>query len=370
MNKKIRVFIINNFPYPSLFPFFEELNEENSLLCKIFYVDESRDYPLSSIKKLKFDSDLLPGLLSPLKLFFRSFDVLIIDGWVNLACWISFFVCKLRGKPLILWVGSTESEKSWRRTIFLPLVKIILTNTTAFLAYGTKAKKYLLSLGVDKEKIFIAYNTVDIDFFQEQSDIWRKQKAKIKKELGIKDKKVILFMGRLIWEKGLEFLILAFKSLRPKIDNISLLIVGSGYKKQALENLIKKEKIEDVILTPGVRYTETPKYYSIADILILPSVSECWGLVVNEGMACGLPVLTSDKVGAGEDLIKHKENGFIFPAGNIKILSAYLEKILRSPFILKRMGERSLDLIRPFNNKNRIKSFLAAIHFCLSFKNV
>ena len=201
MNKKIRVFIINNFPYPSLFPFFEELNEENSLLCKIFYVDESRDYPLSSIKKLKFDSDLLPGLLSPLKLFFRSFDVLIIDGWVNLACWISFFVCKLRGKPLILWVGSTESEKSWRRTIFLPLVKIILTNTTAFLAYGTKAKKYLLSLGVDKEKIFIAYNTVDIDFFQEQSDIWRKQKAKIKKELGIKDKKVILFIGRLIWEK-------------------------------------------------------------------------------------------------------------------------------------------------------------------------
>jgi len=263
-----RVAIFHNIISPHITPLFEKLDKKRGLEMKFFFASESEsnrlwkeevgdkfNYKILPKIAIEFKSkDLFtyfinPTVFSELKKF--NPDVVIVAGWDLFAYQIAFLYAKLFRKKFILWSGSTVYETSWRRTISKPLVWLMVKGANACLAYGTRAKEYLISLGAKPEKIFIAYQTIDVKSFQKELEKWQKQRVKMKEKMGIKTGRVILFVGQLIERKGVLYLIKAFKKLKEELADVSLLIVGYGDLEEKLKEFVRKKEIKDVHFVGG-----------------------------------------------------------------------------------------------------------------------
>ncbi len=377
--KKKKVIILHNILNPHIISLFERLAKEKKYDFKFFFASESEanrlwktevgdkfDYKILPKIAIEFRrKDLFTYFINPtitLELIKYNPDIIITAGWDLFAYQMAFCYAKLFRKKFILWSGSTKYEKSWRRTISKPLVWLMVRGTNAYIAYGTRAKEYLISLGAEPDKIFIAYNTIDIESFQKELRRWEKQKDKIKEEIGIKKGKMILFVGQLIERKGIVYLIKAFKKLKRELIDVNLLLVGYGQQEKKLKEFVRKKKIKDVYFVGGTDWPEVAKFYAISDIFVLPSLEEVWGLVINEAMAAGLPVITTDRVGASFDLVKEGRNGYVVETENPRKLYKVLKKTVSNHENLVRMGKESSILARRFGVFNVITGFYEAVN--------
>src|SRR5439155_3721448 len=143
-----------------------------------------------------------------------------------------------------------------------------------------------------------------------------------------------------------------------KTSKAMLVYVGDGPLRPQLETYTKKSGIQHVYFMGVKNQTELPQFYAMADIFVLPSGFEPWGLVVNEAMCFGLPVIVSDQVGAAGDLVHHGLNGFVYPAGQVSILAEYLRALVADPAKGQRMGEISKQLISQRNYLQDTKKVL------------
>ena len=378
--RRYKVAIITNIPAPYRIPLFEKIAEHPSVDLHVYFTAVSEGNREWSVELSdRFNYKILPGftLKYPGKELFsyhfnisiiqelirNDYDVIIAGGYASFATQISFFLCKMRKVPFILWSGGTINEPSLLRKISLPLAKFIVRNSDACIAYGTRAKEYLVSLGASPEKVFIAYNTVDTDFFRQQNFKFKAQKDDLNDKMGIKNKKIALYIGQLIERKNVKLLIKAYSKLKDELD-IALLIVGNGMQKNELKNLCIKNNINDVFFVGFKQKEELPWYYAMSDLFVLPSAQEVWGLVLNEAMACGLPVIATDKVGASVDLIKNQENGYVVESRNIEQLYEAMKKILANPKIEESMSKRSQEMIEEsFTIEHAAKGFVSAIEY-------
>jgi len=256
--------------------------------------------------KTLFQFHLNPGFLKILERY--NPDKVIYFGFGGISLFQTMYWCHKNQKKLILWSGTVELNPAYdhnlRRAIFIPLLKPFLQNyVNSFIAYGTKAKEYLVKqLNIPAKKIELFYNTVDTAKYSQASPI----PAKVKQiQNKFKNKKIILFSGQLIERKGITQLIKAFQQTSDK-DSI-LLIAGNG----ELQKMVMANIAENIQYIGNFTSQDMPALYKIAKILIVPSLSESWGLVINEALACGIPVITTKYVGAATDLIKHQFNGII-----------------------------------------------------------
>jgi glycosyltransferase involved in cell wall biosynthesis len=383
MSEKVKTKLLHNIMAPYKFPLFKSLAHNKNLDFEVLFMSKSaknRRWALKGkdlgfkykiLPKLEFNflgKDLLTYIVSytfPFEFFKKKFDVLIVNGWQDLACQMAFFLCKLTGRKYIIWSESTINEKSWRRTLTLPLVKILVRGADACIAIGSRSKEYFEILGADPKKIFVAYYTVDIRHFIKGSTINQNERHLIKNKLGIRTSNMILYVGQFIERKGISYLLRAYKKLREKTSDTSLLLVGYGPQKDFLMERVKKKKIEDVIFMDHVELSQMPKMYAIADVFVLPSSEETWGLVINEAMAAGLPIITTNKVGASEDLVDDGRNGFVIPARNSRALEAALKRLFGSPKLRSKMSGESRKIISSFTPENSARSFAAAIEYTL-----
>lgn len=249
------------------------------------------------------------------------------------------------GKAKILFRGDSTllDEKPGLRTITRRvLLKWVYRHIDYALYVGTNNKEYYLKHGVPTHKLVLAPHAVDNNRFNSYAD-----EAKVKelqKELGIDQyKKVFLFAGKFEWKKNPALLVNAFNQINTN-DSI-LLMVGSG----SLENEIKELAADNVNIKflPFQNQSVMPVVYRLGDILVLPSVTETWGLCINEAMACRLGVFASDKVGSAIDLIDEGVNGCIFQSNNDKDLLSKLEQFAnKSKTELNRMGQNSFNKIK------------------------
>lgn len=376
--KKIKVAILHNIISPHVIPYFELLAKEKDLDVKVFFCSESegnriwkseigKKFPYAVLpnRKIEFKrKDLFtyyvnPSVISELKKF--NPDVVISAGWDLLSYQAAFFYSKIARKKFILWSGSTRYELSWRRTLASPLVRLMVKGSDAYIAYGTRAKEYLIFLGAKPKKIFISWNTTNIEYFRKESENYKKEKKSIKKKLGIKTAKVILYVGQLIERKGVKYLIEAFRKIKKEDKDVSLLIIGYGLLEKELMHLVKRQKISDVIFFGGVKWEETPKYYAIADVLVLPSLEEVWGLVINEAMATGLPVIVTKVAGGSADLIRENENGFVVSPRSSGQIFQTLKRIINDDKKSKMMSEKSSEIIESFTPKIAVNQIYRAI---------
>lgn len=343
-----KVIILHNIISPIRVFLFNELNKyykNKGIEFKVFFLsvgDKNRNWKTDF--QINFDCEILDNFAlriagKDLNTFFinpkikeiiekENPDKIISFGWDNWAAYVGAHWCKKNKKTFTLWCGSTKYEKSWRRALLYPMVKYIINRSEEFIAYGTRAKEYLISLGAKPEKIQIFYNTVDIDYFKQKSENFsEKEKIKLKEKLGIETNKTILFSGQLIERKGIFELLKGFKNYQKNNRDTSLLIIGKGQEKGKMKELIKSQKIKNVVFADFIQYDDLYKYYAISDLLILPSQEEVWGLVVNEAMACGLPVITTQETGSSVDLIKEERSGYAILSNNPEAISKTIKKV-------------------------------------------
>jgi glycosyltransferase involved in cell wall biosynthesis len=158
---------------------------------------------------------------------------------------------------------------------------------------------------------------------------------------------VILFAAKFTKVKAPEELLAAFTLLHRGWSGDAapyLVFVGDGPLRSQLEE--QARPLGDAVRFPGFRnQSELPALYDLCDVFVLPSRFEPWGLVVNEVMNAGRPVIVSDRVGAAPDLVEDGANGFIYPSGDVAALASRLRQIVESPSLRAKMGERSLKRI-------------------------
>jgi len=279
-------------------------------------------------------------------------DRIVVDGWDSFATLAALVYARQYGKEIILKCDSTIHEDSLIRKISMPYVRFILRFFNSFISAGTAAEEYLRFLGARK-KIERFYNTVDVDFFARNGRLSFSEKQHIRERICIgHDSKVIMFSGRLVAIKCVDLLIKAFFIVKREFPKTELLVVGYGPEKQKLKKMAGVNSGIHFLGHQGI--DEIPKVYGISDILVLPSISEPWGLVVNEAMACGCAIIVSDKCGCAKDLVQG--NGIIVEAGNLNSLVEALRELLSSEERLNQLKQESLKVIQDFRPETLVKT--------------
>ncbi len=304
---------------------------------------------------------LNPGVFTTIRR--GGFHALMIHGWALASNWIAWAAAPeitrilLRGETNGL-AEPTGLKGAGRRL----LLKKFFRRTSAFLAIGTRNASFYRSYGVPAERIFSTPYSVDNEFFMRRAEVLFSQKKSLRRKNEIPpDLPVILFCGKLTPAKRPVDLLDAFASL-PQSLGASLVFVGDGVLRSELETTARKKRIPHVFFLGSQNQSQMPACYAMADVLVLPSEFEPWGLAVNEAMCCGLPIIASDQVGAAVDLIREGINGFIYPAGKVEALADCLRKVLDNESIRRQMGRQSRELIRHWGIPECVEGILQALH--------
>jgi glycosyltransferase involved in cell wall biosynthesis len=284
------------------------------------------------------------------QLFKMDYDVIAIPGYAYAFCWIGMVISKIRGKRLVMTFDSTESDHP-RGFLKEAIKKVFLRNFSTFLCYGTKSREYLMKLGACPDNIFIRCQATDnkrISMIYNKTLLSRSSKLL---ELKMPPFNFI-YTGRLSSEKNLITLLKAFKTFKQKhtaAKEWGLIIVGDGPERHLLATWIADQQLSDVYFAGWQSWLEVPTYFALGDVFILPSLSEAWGLVVNEAMACGLPVVVSDRCGAAYDLVSENKNGFTFSALDEGRLTDILTFFADNKTERVNMGLESLNIIESYS---------------------
>jgi len=311
-------------------------------------------------------SEILPGSRVKIPFFKRAmkynpciwrrlnkgnFDCVAVGGYYHITMLFAILWSLIHSIPYTI---ISESHLLNRRSRCKSLLKklllpFIIKHAAFLLPLGKFQAEYLIHYGAKVKDIYYFPNTSDVDFFIKESKRCRKKKNELKKELEIKTQYIVLYVGRLAEEKGLFTLLGAFKEIRNIYGKVTLSIVGEGELRDDLEDFTSEKGIDNVCFAGFIENKELPRYYGIADIFVLPSRDEPWGVVVTEAMASALPLILSDKVGCREDLLKEGRNGFCFESGKSRQLASYIERFLENPTGIEEMGNSSRGIIKGFD---------------------
>ena len=274
--------------------------------------------------------------------------VVAVPGWSFIDALSALEWCDANRTPAVVMSESTawdERRTFWKEWIKTRLVKM----NSAGLAGGTPHEKYLVQLGLAPDRIFLGYDVVDNNYFQKHADAARADAQSLRKKFGLPEK-YFLASARFIEKKNLFRLLQAYacyRELAADKNNLwSFVLLGDGPLKPELKKLVADLKLENCVQLPGFKqYHELPVYFGLAGAFVHASTTEQWGLVVNESMASGLPVLVSDRCGCAADLVKNGGNGFQFDPNNSDNLTGLLLKISAKKFPLADFGEASRHLV-------------------------
>ncbi|MBS1875387.1 MAG: glycosyltransferase family 4 protein [Acidobacteria bacterium] len=293
------------------------------------------------------------------------YDAVWVNGWGLASCWLGFIAAHRYGIPLLLR-GETNvlSErgglKGGARHF---LLERLFGHVSAFLAVGGRNADFYAAYGTLSEKVFLAPYAVDNDFFFTRSGSLANDRISLREREGISpDLPVILYCGKFSDVKRPLDLLEAFQYLGDD-PMASLVFVGDGRLRGEMQRYVVEHGLRRVHFLGFRNQTELPACYALADVFVLPSGFEPWGLVVNEAMCFALPVIASDKVGAVPDLVHDGVNGFVFPAGNVELLTDCLRRVLLVEGIRRRMGTQSRAIIEHWGINETVRGILQALDY-------
>lgn len=288
-----------------------------------------------------------------------------------LAAWRAGAKCIMMNESHAL----TERARGWERS----LKKFLLRGFDAALVGGAPQKRHFANLGLPSDKIFTGYDAVDNRTFRDGARQAREASKTWRKQLKLPNR-YFLNLGRMIEKKNLHTLLAAYAEFcQQSSEPVALCLVGSGDKEAELkqqaaelglrihdfsmETSDSADKLGrgDVAFYGFRQISENPYFYGLAEAFILPSAWEEWGLVVNEAMASGLPVLVAEGVGCEEDLIEKGRNGNTFQAEDAKALARHLMEMARNEDLRNKMGRASATIIADWDVDNFARNALQAI---------
>lgn len=317
------------------------------------FLENSSNHPTSS----HFNGIDNPSLFERVDLFRPN--AILVYGWAYKS---HLKALKHYHNTIPIWFrgDSTLLNPSplWKRIIRKISLTWIYKKIDLAFYVGTNNREYFISNGMSQEQLIFAPHAIDNNrFMTERND----EKLILRHRFKIADDDIlILYAGKLEPVKNLNLLLDAF--IRINIPNAHLLFVGNGVLEGKLIAESKKHKTADRIhFIDFQNQRNMPVVYQACDIFCLPSLSETWGLSVNEAMAAGKAILVSDQVGCAIDLVKNNENGFIFESNDLTSLAKHLRTMIKSGK-LKEMGEISKAKILNWSFSDQVKAIMSQIN--------
>jgi 1,2-diacylglycerol 3-alpha-glucosyltransferase len=276
-------------------------------------------------------------------------ETIICGGYNYLASWQAQLWASRRRVRFVLWSESNAQDGRGQLKAVEFSKAYFLKRCDGFVVPGKSAFEYLRLLGAPAKKIFTAPDSVDNVFFSTQANKARREQVAFRKKFGL-PQRFILFVGRLVAEKGVFELLEAYAKLEAGLrSEVGLVFAGDGVSRDELKQLAKRVEPGAVCFPGFAQREDLAGLYALADALVLPTHSDPWGLVVNEAMACGLPIIVSSVAGCAADLVEDGWNGYVVPPRDSGKLSVAIHSLVGQAELRKKMSSCSLERIRNYS---------------------
>jgi glycosyltransferase involved in cell wall biosynthesis len=291
-------------------------------------------------------------------------DVVVCGGYNYLSSWQAQRWARKRAIWFLLWIESNAADQRRGTRLVESLKRRFLARCQAFVVPGKASQAYLRQFGVLDTSIFSAPNAVDNEFFAERALHARILPEATRAKLRLPDR-YFLFVGRLIEAKGVFELVDAYGKLSPALRaSIALVVGGDGPARPALERLAAQILPGTIRFVGFVQKEELPPYYGLADALVFPTHSDPWGLVVNEAMACGCPVIASEVAGCVPDLVEDGITGKIVPPHDAPQLASNMEYLAVHEDVRSRMSTQATQRIAAYSPEACAEGIAKAVLAC------
>jgi glycosyltransferase involved in cell wall biosynthesis len=386
----MRVLILHNIITPHILPYYEGLSCEPGIDVTVWFLAErhsTRRWDTSVSGSFRWE--ILPGWTFNVMIQRREketihfnpsllwriprgkFDLVVLCGWSSPSYLLAQLICEFLRIPTILWIGSTPGAQTFGgrsgeklvgwRCLMRPLRLWWIRQAKGYISYGTRSRKYLVELGANPDRIHCVWNTVDVDRLMVAADAAKYQREERRATLGIAPgDKLLLYVGLFQPLKYLDTLIQAYVQVNKQRSDVVLGLVGYGESEDDLRSMASKTESGRIKFFGYISLNDLPTYYTMADVFVLPSV-DIWGLVVNEAMACGLPIIASESVGCTDDLVIQGVNGLIFQHGDVNALSKAILTLTSNNLLCQEMGMASRAHIQRYTYRHAIPAFTNAV---------
>jgi glycosyltransferase involved in cell wall biosynthesis len=273
--------------------------------------------------------------------------VIFMAGWGSITALTGLAVCRILRIPSFLYGDSSHPppETTWRAALRAGLLRMLFAMTSGFMVSGVLNADYYAHYGAARSRFFLLPWAVDNERFTRAGSFAPGEREAFRAGLGITPKQLaIVFSAKLVERKDPMTLLRAFAGMRHR-EQAALIFLGDGVLRPQLEAFIRENNLRNVHLAGFINQADLPRFYAASDVFVLPSTYEPRGAVINEAMACGLPVIVTDRCGSIGDIVREGENAFVFPAGSDAVLASMLDRLAAGPALRTRMAERSKELI-------------------------
>lgn len=284
-------------------------------------------------------------------------EVVVLAGYHRIEYWAQLVVAKITGKSVFVFCDSTKFDRP-RYALKEAIKRALFRNFDGFFCYGERSRQYLQEYGIRAETIHERCQAAALpnSYYSEAALAERLQNI----SNGLKP--TVIFVGRLSKEKNLPALIRSFRQVTEEVSDATLRIIGNGPDRGALTDFVRKLGLSQKVTFLGSKSgAELYAEYATAACLVLPSLSEPWGLVVNESLSFGCPVIVSDRCGCSCELVIEGKTGFVFPAEDEKFLSARIRQLLDSSFPQASAARECIHLISTFTPKTAASAIIAGL---------
>ena len=346
---RYKILFLSNIPSPYRVAFFNRLGQ----LCDLtvlyqLHASSERDKAWTAAadgtfqevflpgKATDVDKALCPGVISWLE---KPWDAIIIHGNSSPTEILAVAWCKLRRIPYILegdgaFVGGGTGVKE-------RIKGLTIGGADRYFSTCQELDNYYLHYGAKPERIrrYRFSSLTEEDILPRCAS--QEEKKTLRRKLGIREGRMILTIGQFIHRKGIDLLLEAVKELDPAVG---VYIIG-GTPGEAYLRFVREQALGQVHFVPFQPKEALKEYYMAADLFVLPTREDIWGLVVNEAMACGLGVISTDRCNAALELIRSGKNGFLVPVENVPALGDAIKEALPR---CQELGRQALETIRPY----------------------
>jgi len=353
---KLKIVLLHNTVAPYRHPLFEKLARKVDLTV-LYCSDKPRnrkweswpheyDYKHKTIWGFSpMEFNINPSVIW--ELYKSKADAVIIGGYSKPTMIIAFYFCRLRTIPVVYWTEATEEPKSLLGKLVKPIRHGFYKNSRHIIAQGELTRRYLESQGIPSLKITEAHNCIDEEYFIEKSDEVHLRRDDVRRRYGYdEDDIVFLFVGSLIERKGVIELLEIIAEVSSRNNSFNFIILGSGPLESEVKTTIEGNRLHRVkLIESGIKLQDLIELYSISDVFLFPTLFDLAPLVVNEAMACKLPLLLSDGAGNSYKFIVQGDNGYRIPKGDTRAFIETIEKMDLTMENLERMGKRSREIL-------------------------
>jgi len=356
-----RVLFLTNYPSPYRVQFFDELGKHMDVTVLFsdrieakkhrsgsWFVRSEGHFRVVQLTKRLFTLKGRDLCWDVTKWLTREYDAIVVCGYSTPTILLAMAWMRLKKIPFYMEMdgGLIRQDSRWK----LWLKRALVGCADGWISSGRYTTEYLVHYGAKPDKVY----TYPFSSLREadllQSPVSQEEKQQLRRELGIGAKKLILTIGQFIHRKGYDILLKA----AAQVNEDAVICFVGGQPTEEYLQLQKELALNNVRFMGFMKKEELVRYYQAADVFVLPTREDIWGLVINEAMAYGLPVITTDRCVAGLELVEDGVNGFIVPVKDVKLLAEKMNELLAADTAA--MGAVSLDKVREYTIEGMVRA--------------